>query len=70
MTGVQTCALPIYLTLEEKIAKIERETAWFEGDDFVLEKAIEKYKEIIALVAEVEKELTELENTIIDLEDN
>jgi hypothetical protein cdivTM_09938 len=58
------------LTLEEKIAKIERETAWFEGDDFVLEKAIEKYKEIIALVAEVEKELTELENTIIDLEDN
>ena len=58
------------LTLEEKIAKIERETAWFEGDDFVLEKAIEKYKEITALVAEVEKELTELENTIIDLEDN
>ena len=58
------------LTLEEKIAKIERETAWFEGDDFVLEKAIEKNKEIIALVAEVEKELTELENTIIDLEDN
>ena len=58
------------LKLEEKIAKIERETAWFEGDDFVLEKAIEKYKEIIALVAEVEKELTELENTIIDLEDN
>lgn len=58
------------LTLEEKIAKIERETAWFEGDDFVLEKAIEKYKEIIALVTEVEKELTELENTIIDLEDN
>ena len=58
------------LTLEEKIAKIERETAWFEGDDFVLEKAIEKYNEIIALVAEVEKELTELENTIIDLEDN
>lgn len=58
------------LTLEEKIAKIERETAWFEGDDFVLEKAIEKYKEIITLVAEVEKELTELENTIIDLEDN
>lgn len=58
------------LTLEEKIAKIERETAWFESDDFVLEKAIEKYKEIIALVAEVEKELTELENTIIDLEDN
>lgn len=58
------------LTLEEKIAKIERETAWFEDDDFVLEKAIEKYKEIIALVAEVEKELTELENTIIDLEDN
>jgi Exonuclease VII small subunit. len=58
------------LTLEEKIAKIERETAWFEGDDFVLEKAIEKYKEIITLVAEVEKELTELENTIRDLEDN
>ena len=58
------------LTLEGKIAKIEREIAWFEGDDFVLEKAIEKYKEIIALVAEVEKELTELENTIIDLEDN
>ena len=58
------------LTLEEKIAKIERETAWFEDDNFVLEKAIEKYKEIIALVAEVEKELTELENTIIDLEDN
>ena len=58
------------LTLEVKIAKIERETAWFEGDDFVLEKAIEKYKEIIALVAEVEKELTELENTIKDLEDN
>ena len=58
------------LTLEEKIAKIERKTAWFEGDDFVLEKAIEKYKEIIALVAEVEKELTELENTIIDLENN
>ena len=58
------------LTLGEKIAKIERETAWFEGDDFVLEKAIEKYKEIIALVAEVEKELTELENIIIDLEDN
>lgn len=54
-------------TLEEKITKLEEETAWFEGDEFSLDQALEKYQIVAALSKEIEAELDELENTITDI---
>lgn len=51
-------------TIEEKIKQLEREVAWFESDEFVLDEAIERYEKLAALSKKIEKELQELENTI------
>jgi exonuclease VII small subunit len=38
--------------------------AWFESDLFVVEQAIEKFKEAEQLADEIEQELNEYKNTI------
>ena len=49
-------------SLNQKIAELDHKTEWFYSDDFKLEYATERYKEVLKLAKEVEKELTELKN--------
>ena len=51
-------------TVAEKTAKLDELVAWFDGDDFELEQAIEKFKEAEKLAEEIEHDLSALKNTI------
>lgn len=51
-------------TIQEKTEKLAELTAWFDSDEFVLEEALEKFKEAETLAAEIEKDLLELKNEI------
>lgn len=50
--------------ITEKMAKLDEMVAWFDGDNFELEKALDKFTEAKALADEIENDLTELKNTI------
>ena len=52
------------LTITEKTAKLNDLVAWFDGDDFELEKALDKFKEAEKLATEIEHDLSALENSI------
>ncbi len=51
-------------TVQEKIAALQELTAWFEGDTFELEQALEKFKEAQKLADEIEQDLTSLHNEV------
>lgn len=51
-------------TVEQKMQKLRELVAWFESEDFQLEKAAEKFKEASNFAMEIEKDLAELENDI------
>lgn len=51
-------------TIAEKTAKLNELATWFDGDDFALENAVEKFKEAEALAKEIEHDLMEIKNTI------
>lgn len=51
-------------TVEEKMMQLREMVAWFEGDDFVLEQASEKFQAAATLANEIEKDLSELKNTV------
>ena len=51
-------------TIQEKTAKLSELTAWFDSEDFVLEQALDKFKEAEALAKEIEIDLTTLKNEI------
>lgn len=50
--------------LTEKIAALDALVVWFDGDEFELEKALEKFTEAEKLAAEIDRDLRELKNTI------
>ncbi|HEU5121741.1 MAG TPA: hypothetical protein VFT59_02755 [Candidatus Saccharimonadales bacterium] len=52
------------LTIAEKTAKLNEMVAWFDGDDFELEQAVNKFSEVEKLAEEIERDLMELKNTI------
>jgi exodeoxyribonuclease VII small subunit len=54
-------------TIEEKMIELDTLAAWFDSDDFSLEKALETYKKAEALATEIEKELDEYKNEIVVL---
>ncbi len=51
-------------TVQAKLQKLSELVAWFQGPDFILEAAVDTYKEAEALAEEIEKSLTELKNEI------
>jgi len=51
-------------TIAEKTSKLNELVAWFEGENFVLEEALEKYAAAEKLAAEIEDDLKALKNTI------
>ncbi len=52
------------LTIEEKMHELQAMVAWFDGDDFRLEQAMEVYKKAEQLASEIDRELSEYKNEI------
>ena len=57
-------------TITDKIAELKTGVDWFYSDDFRLESATERYKELIALAKEIETDLTALKNEITVLSED
>jgi exodeoxyribonuclease VII small subunit len=55
-------------TIEVRIAALETKVAWFDGEDFELDKAIEQYEEAQKMANEITEQLDQLKNTIIRLD--
>ena len=55
-------------SISEKMTKLGELVAWFEGEEFELEAALDKYKEAEKLADEIEKDLSGLKNEITVLE--
>jgi exodeoxyribonuclease VII small subunit len=51
-------------TVAKKLAKLSELVAWFESDDFVLEEAVERFKDAEKLAGDIERDLAELKNEI------
>lgn len=51
-------------SIAEKMTKLDELIAWFDGDDFELEKALDVFKKTEKLAAEIEHDLMSLKNTI------
>lgn len=51
-------------SLKDKTAKLDELVAWFNGDDFTLEEALDMFKAAEKLAAEIEHGLVELKNEV------
>lgn len=51
-------------SISEKMTELGELVAWFEGEEFELETALDKYKEAEKLADEIEKDLSGLKNEI------
>ncbi len=52
------------MTINEKIEKLQNGMTWFDSEEFALDKASAKYKELAKLAGEIENDLNELKNEI------
>lgn len=55
-------------TIEAAIAELEATVAWFEGDEFVLEEALEKYQAAGESADDIIKRIEALKQTIVEVE--
>jgi exodeoxyribonuclease VII small subunit len=51
-------------TIQEKITALQELTAWFESDEFELERALDVFKQAEELAAEIETDLKKLKNDV------
>lgn len=51
-------------TLTEKMTELEAQVAWFEGEDFQIEQALERYRQAEVQAADIQKDLAEFRNEI------
>lgn len=51
-------------TIATKLAQLDELVAWFEGDEFDLEQALEKFAEAESLTKAIQEELGEFKNKI------
>lgn len=51
-------------SIQEKTAQLDQLVAWFDGDDFELERALDKFAEAEKLAEEIEHDLATLKNNI------
>ena len=56
--------------VSDKIADLKNGVDWFYSDDFKVEEASEKYKELTTLAKEIEKDLAEMKNEIKVIEED
>lgn len=54
-------------TISQKMDQLSELVAWFEGDEFELERALDKYHEAEKLATEIERDLSELKNEVVVL---
>ena len=52
-------------SIATKMTELERQVAWFDGDEFQLEQAIDKFHDAESLARDIEHDLDELKNEII-----
>ena len=52
------------VNLNQKIKNLDKEVEWFYSDEFELDKAAVKYKDLTVLAKDIEKDLAELKNEI------
>lgn len=51
-------------SIESELAELERQVAWFEGEEFTLEEAMKHYEEAEVLAKRIETRLTEVKNEV------
>jgi exodeoxyribonuclease VII small subunit len=51
-------------SIQEKTTELTELVAWFDSDEFVLEQALDKFKEAEKLAQDIENDLTTLRNDI------
>ena len=51
-------------SIQEKTAELNELVAWFDSEEFVLETALDKFKQAEKLAAEIEKDLQTVQNEI------
>ena len=51
-------------SVSEKTERLTELVAWFDGEDFSLELAVDKFKEAEELALDIEKDLSSLKNEI------
>ncbi len=51
-------------TVAEKTAELQELVAWFDSDNFALEKALDKFSEAEKMAVEIEHDLLSLKNDI------
>ncbi len=51
-------------SIQEKTTELNELVAWFDSDDFVLETALEKFKQAEKLAVEIEADLRAVQNEI------
>jgi len=51
-------------TIQEKTIELTKLVEWFDGDDFKLEAALDKFKQAEDLAVDIEKDLLSLKNEI------
>lgn len=51
-------------TIAEKTRQLDELVAWFDGDDFELEQALDKFSQAEKLAQEIEHDLLSLKNAV------
>lgn len=51
-------------TIDELLAELDQEMAWFHGEEFQLEQARERFLKVKSLAEEAERQLLEMKNEI------
>lgn len=54
-------------SIAQRMEELRRQVAWFEGDDFTIDEAMERYKIAEQLAEGIEKDLAELKNEVVVL---
>ncbi len=69
MSQAATKKSPKKLTISQKLAQLDESVEWFYGDEFALDRALEKYKSANQLATEIAQDLSELKNQVEIIED-
>ena len=51
-------------SISDKLQELDEKTEWFYSDDFTLEQATGKYREVLTLAQDIEEDLENLQNEI------
>lgn len=57
-------------SIEEKMAKLRQLVEWFEGEDFSLAEATEKFEQANKMAREIEHDLSEMKNKVTALKES